>query len=128
MKVKFSKDVSFVPEFGGNRELPAEEQVSATMRVLSTGDLLVVMDAFQNAGVDGQVDTERLDVSKMKDMLALVPLLLPKYVTLTNLLDEHGAAISTDDVVSSSVFMPLQIELLMQLSVISTPSDQSVKN
>ena len=129
MKVKFSKSVVFAPTFNGNLNLPAEDQFSAELSVLTTGDLLNVMDAFQSSGVQDLTDaTKQVEVASLKDMLKLVDVLLPKYVKINNLTGEDGSAITINDVVVSSVFMPLQIELLMQLSTISTPSDQSTKN
>lgn len=129
MQVKFSKSVVFLPTFNGNTDLPADEQFSAELRVLTTGDLLNVMDSFQSSGVQDLSDaTQRVEVTSLKEMLKLVDVLLPKYVTIKNLITEDGSPINITDVVASSFFMPLQIELLMQLSTISTPSDQSTKN
>lgn len=128
MKVKFSKSVRFEPTFGGNLNLKPEERFAAELSVLTTGDLLNVMDAFQSSGIEGTVDTDKIDVTAMRALLKLVPELLPRYVAVSNFQSEDGKDITIKDIVESSVFLPLQVELLLQLSVISTPTDQSEKN
>jgi hypothetical protein len=127
VKVRFSKSVEFVPAYNGNKALAPEDQFKADLRVLSTGDLLNVMDALQSSGVEGQIDTERANVNNMKEVIALIPTLLPKYATIKNLQGEEGE-LTINDVIDASFFLPLQVELLLQLSVISTPSEDAEKN
>jgi hypothetical protein len=128
MKVKFSRSVTYVPAFGGNQELPETEQFTAELSVLDMGDMLNVMDALEASRVGTQVDTERLTMSQSRPFLELAPEILPKYVTLNNFTDESGAAIPIDEVVGKAFFIGLQIELLMQLSAISSPGEDASKN
>lgn len=128
MKVRFSKSVKYVPEYNGNKDAGPEDQLTAELRVLSTGDLLNVMDALQECGVTGPVDTERANLGNMRPVIELVPKLLPAYVSIANLKDDDGGDLTINDVVGVSFFLPLQVELLMQLSVISTPTEDAEKN
>lgn len=127
MKVRFSKSVEFIPAYNGNKDAAPADQFKADLRVLSTGDLLNVMDALSESGVTGQVDTEKVSVEKMRPVVQLIPQLLPSYVTIRNLYGEDGE-LTIQDVIGASFFLPLQVELLLELSVISTPTEDAVKN
>ena len=128
MKIAFSKSVRFEPEFHGNSKADPQERFFAILNIMSTGDLLIVMDALNGIGASNTIDTDKIDMENMRSLVELVPQLLPKYVTVHNLFGSDNNEIELDTILKSAAFLPLQIELLMKLSVVSSPSEKSEKN
>lgn len=129
MKVKFSKQVKYVPTWNGNRDLPEEERISCELTVLNMGSLMDLIDSFQSLSVDGKVDTDKVESSSMKPIIEQFGSLLPKHVVnFQGLYDDAGKAIEVAEIVEFPKFMHLAIELLLQLSSISSPSEDDVKN
>lgn len=126
MKFSFSKDVEYVPEWQGNSELPKKEQFSCKLTTLNMASLMLIADAFSEAGVTGENTT--VEPNKMKPILDQIGPLLPKHVEVNGLFDDKGAKITIEEIVEYPVFLGLAIELLMKLSEISSPSDADVKN
>ncbi|MEE8606709.1 MAG: hypothetical protein V3S55_03815 [Nitrospiraceae bacterium] len=127
MKVQFSLTREFVPTWNDNRDLPAEEQIKATLKTLESMDLLELSDAFERQGVKGEVDTDTMKPEDIKILLSETGRLLPKYVTITGL-DGDDGPVSLDSIVTYPDFMPLAIELLMELANISQPTEADLKN
>lgn len=127
MKVLFSLVREYTPEFNGNRELPEAEQCKATLKTLESLDLLELADAMERQGLEGTVDTGKMKAGDIKSLVSEVGRLLPKYVTVTNLEGSDGP-ISVEVLVAYPEFMELAIELLLQLSNISQPTEDDIKN
>lgn len=124
MKIKFSREVPYTPEWNGNRELPEGEQVRTTIKPMTVEDLLIVMEAMgrrpgQEAGSAVQVDVGKL-ISEAGAML-------PKYVDITGLDDDSGP-VTTKDLLTFGAFIPLASELLMECVRVSMPSETAEKN
>jgi len=129
MKVDFSTTVPFTPEWRQNRELPKEEQVSCDLTVLDMNALMSLVDAFTAMGIEGTVDTDNLDTAKIKPILEQFGSLLPAHIeNFIGLYDKSGRAVTVEDVVKYPRFLNLALELLMQLSTISSPSDDDAGN
>ena len=124
----FSKKIKFVPEFNKNREQPAADQFNVEIQPVEMGTLLTMMDAFERMGVAGEVDTEKLGTDTIKTMLEQFGTLLPEHCKIVGLKDADDNEITTDDVVRFGPLMPLAMELLLQLSQISSPSEDAEKN
>lgn len=129
MKIDFSLVVPYTPEWNGNKNLPAGEQVTCSLSVLDMSALISLLDAFTSVGLNGVVDTDNVSGAKIKPVLENFGELLPKHVTeLKNLFDQGGRLVTVDDIVKYPRFLNLALELLMQLSVISSPQDEDVGN
>lgn len=129
MKFKFSKDVDYIPTFNGNRDLPEAEQFRTKLKIMEMGEFLALADALQSAnGGKKDVDSDKLTIDQIKPLLEDAGHLLPKYVTIFNLLDDDNNAIGPGDIAATSVFIPLAAELLVQLTQVSMPKGQDEKN
>lgn len=124
----FSKKVTFIPEFNGNRDLPANARLSVEIKPVELGTLITMMDAFERMGMSGQVDTADLGTDTIKTMLEQFGALLPEHCKIVGLTDASDEPIATDDVVRYGPLMPLAMELLLELSRISSPSEDAEKN
>lgn len=127
MKITFSEKVSYTPTWKGNDKLPEGERVTAELSVMSMKDLLLVIDNFQKLGLVGNVDPEKVEGSKLQALLSTVGELLPKYVTIAGLESDSGP-LTIDHVVRYGVFMQLATELLLQLTNVSSPSEEERGN
>jgi hypothetical protein len=121
MKVNFTQATPYTPKWRKNNELPVEEQFQTVLKPLDTDDLLLLMDAIGN---DPQA---KVDMERMKKMLKEIGHLIPKYVTITNLEDGSGP-VTNEHLIKFPFYMDLAAELVMQLAVVSMPTDADVKN
>ncbi len=124
MKVKFSREVPYIPEWNGNRDLPETDQVKATIKPMKVEDLILVMDAM------GRKPGEAADTTNHMDMGRLIKeagSIIPRYVTFTGLEDESGP-VSMEDMMSFGAYMPLMAELLMECAKVSMPSEMAEGN
>ena len=129
MDISFSQEQKYAPEWRGNDTLPAEQRFSVNLTVLNVGDLLYLLDAFNEAGIEGEVDQTTLGTDQLKPIIKSCGHLLPKYATVTNLRNaETGTDITINDVVEFPYFLNLAAELLMKLAEVSSPSDEDAKN
>ena len=123
MKVKFSHEVPFTPLWNGNRDLPEAEQIKTTIKPMQVGDLLLVMDAMGKKA--GQPDADApLDIGRLINEAGNI---LPKYVTMTGLEDDHGP-VSITQLLSFGAYIPLASELLMECARVSMPSETTEGN
>lgn len=128
MKVSFSKEQKFIPEWKGNQDLPPEEQISCVLGILDMAALMDLLDAFSESGLQETVDTDKIEGGKIKAILQQFGDLLPKHVTeLKGLFNESGEAITIENIVTYPIFLNLALELLMKLSMISSPSEDDAK-
>lgn len=123
MKIKFSKEVAYIPEWNGNKELPDEEQVKVKLKPIKVGDLLLIIDAMGERRPDN-----KLDVKAVANLLKEAGHLIPTYTDVTGLTSEDGSPITSGEIIQYPYFMELAGELLMQLANLSTPGDDDTKN
>jgi hypothetical protein len=120
MKVKFTKDIVYIPTWRGNDKLGKDDQFTVGLRVLEFNDLLTLLEKFQMKSADGGLDIRAI-ASASSD-------LLPRYITLHNLKNEDGVPLEPGQIISHPVFMDLASELLTKLAEISTPTKDDEKN
>lgn len=129
MQISFSREHVYAPEWNENDKLPEAEQFTAILKILDVGDLLFLLDAFSNAGVEGKVEVSDVGTAQLRPILETVGHLLPKYVTIRNLRNkESDTDIDIGNIVEFPYFMSLSVELLMKLAEVSTPSETDEKN
>lgn len=135
MKVKFSANVPYTPEWNGNRQLPEKEQIKSILKPMEFDDLMSFFDAIGGSKVavelkeqisSGNVDVvkERVDFTKV---IQQVGSLVPKYATIENLEGDDGP-LTVEAIARYPRFMELIIELLSKLSEISSPSEETEGN
>lgn len=126
MKVKFSSETKFLPEWNGNLKAPAAEQISCIIKPLVLGDMMILMDAMGSvSSSDGkpmQITGEQAMrlVSAAKDIL-------PKYVQLNNLEDDDGP-VGLDKITTYAQYLPLAAEIIMACINSSTPNQETEGN
>lgn len=129
MKFSFSKDVDYVPTFNGNRDLKPDEQIRVKFKIMELGDFLTLADALSEANNGKKdIDSDAMTVDQIRPLLRDAGHLLPKYVTIFNLVDDDGNAIGPEKVASLATFIPFAAELLVQLTQVSMPKGQDEKN
>lgn len=127
MKITFSKVQKYVPEWRDNDK--SEDPFHALVTIMNVEDLLLLLDHFSEAGIEGELTVDDVDTSQLKPVLEACGHLLPKYVELVNLTnDEDGEAITIQDVVEYPFFLNLSAELLMKLADQSSPNDADEGN
>ena len=130
MQISFSKIVAYTPEWRDNDKLPEAEQCSASLTLLDVEDLMFLLDAFSEAGIEGEVEQADLGTEQLKPIIKTNGHLLPKYVKISNLKNKvtGGEEITIEDIVKYPYFLNLAAELLMKLAEASSPSDDDVGN
>lgn len=122
MKVAFSRQNDYLPAFNNNKELPPEEQLKVTMKVMILLDLLDLTDVLKSVGFE-KGDVKDLTIEQMKALVKEGGKYIPKYCVLLN-----ADGFNLEDVVTYSTFLPLASELLFTLLNNSSPSAADVKN
>lgn len=129
MQISFSKTQTYTPEWRGNDKLKEGERFTASLNLLNVEDLMFLLDAFSEAGIEGEVEQTALDVEQLKPIIKSNGHLLPKYVTVHNLKNtDDNTEIDIAAVVEYPFFLNLAAELLMKLAEVSSPSDEDSKN
>lgn len=132
MKVQFSREVMYYPEWNGNLDLPENERVLVKLHPLKMGDLVSLMDVLQEASI-GTVDPQSLtaldgrDVGELKQLVEACGDLIPKYAVVENLEDDTGP-VNQDTLVNFPYFMELSAEILAKLAEVSMPTEVEEKN
>ncbi len=127
MKITFSKTVTYTPEWRNNNA--SDDPFTAELSLMNVEDLLFLLDHFSEAGVEGETEVADVGVDQLKPILEACGHLLPKYVTITNLLNaETHSPITISEVVEFPFFLNLSAELLMKLAEQSSPNDDDEKN
>lgn len=121
MRVQFSKQIVYTPEWNGNKELPPADRVTVDLKVLEFNDLLKLIDVFQNSKTD---DGKNVDQMKI---VSEAFHLIPKYAVINNLFDNDGP-VTSETVPNYGLYLPLCSEILTQLSKISMPTESDEKN
>lgn len=122
MKIEFSREVKYVPDFNKNKELPENEQLIVNIKVMSLGDLLDLMDVLKQANFE-KGDVKDLTPGQMKTIVTQAGKYIPKYCKL-----EHAEGFSVEDLAQFAVFMPLATEVLFTLLNSSSPNADDAKN
>lgn len=129
MKVKFSRESVYVPDFNGNKELPSSEQITAKLSVMDMADYVDLAEALQVATNGAtEISSDKLNMGQIKMLLTNAGAYLPKYVTeVTNLEDENGK-VEVASMLKFPIYFSLAAELLLALVSVSTLSEADVKN
>lgn len=128
MKLGFSATPTvYVPEFGGNRDLPKEQQFSVSITSMELGDFLIVVDAM--SGVDlVKGDPSALPATEIRAIVEAAMQLFPKYCTVSGLQMADGTDVTIDHVVKDYRFLELIVETFTALMEISDLSEEDEKN
>lgn len=122
MKIEFSREVKYVPDFNGNKELPEGDQLVVNISIMSLVDLLDLMDVLKQAKFE-KGDVKDLTPGQMKTIVTQAGKYIPKYCKL-----EHNDGFSVDDLAQFAIFMPLATEVLFTLLNVSSPNVTDAKN
>jgi len=129
MQISFSHEHVYTPEWRGNVKLPEGERFTVTLKVMNVENLMFLLDAFSEAGIEGDVELDELKTDQLKPIIKTVGHLLPIYASINNLKNsDTGTDIVIADVVEYPYFLNLAAELLMRLAEVSTPNDDDVGN
>lgn len=128
MKVKFSRSVTFYPEFNDNRKLPAGDQIKCTLTVLNLAELAFVGEIINKLGITKE-NASSIDMNSatLKEMAKDLTSILAAHVTIENLEDDSGA-VKVEDLPSLAPYMTLALEIMVELASISAPGDADRKN
>ena len=140
MRIGFSRESTYVPEWNDNRKLPEPEQIKARIKPMKVSDLLLVMEAMgrrpgepepgvrlddpNRPSAPPEAELQRIDVNAL---LREAGHILPKYVTIENLNDETGP-VTVQDLLEYGAFLTLAAELIMECARRSMPSEAAEKN
>lgn len=122
MKVAFSKELPFTPEFQDNKKLPVEQQLSFLVKPMTTLDLIDLTDVLKTVGFT-QGEVKDLTTEQMKTIVKEAGKYVPKYSTMSG-----AEGFSMDEVIAYPAFLALASEVLFQLLNVSSPNKDDVKN
>src|SRR5260221_13932688 len=101
MKVEFSREVVFIPDFNKNKELPDDQQLKVKLKVMSLLDVLDLTDVLKNAGFD-KGEVKDLTHDQMKMVVLEGGKYIPKYASLIG-----AEGFTIEDVIGYATFFPL---------------------
>jgi hypothetical protein len=122
MKVNFSKNTHYVPEFNDNKILPIVDQISAEVSPLPFTVFLDIRDVLAQSSFT-RADLKDLTTDQLKLIVGALGKYVPAYVVLNGL-----EGFTVEDVVNYTPFFPLAVELLFALINASTPNEADLKN
>jgi len=128
MKIEFSRTVPFTPEFHKNRELAEVDQIKTKLKVLSLHELAFVGEVIKKLGLDkdkggmGEVSS-----AQMKEISKELSDILNGHVELSGLEDKSGP-VSLAELPSLAPYIPLALEIIIELANISSPGELDTKN
>lgn len=124
MKVDWSKEVHFIPEWNENTTLPDNAQLKATFKLLDNGELQQVREEIKDAGFK-EDENGKITVGEAQTPFIInsIKKYLPGHVTLTG-----NDNFKVEDVVAYPQFIPLAMELFFKLVNDSAPKANDVKN
>jgi hypothetical protein len=128
MKVNFTPESEYVPEWNGNRDLPDDEQIKMNLSVLSMGHILNLMDIMEQAGHSGQTDDQALDVATTKKLVEMAQEILPQYVKDFRGLEVDSGPIALEAISDYPQFMALIVEITFELINRSSPNEDDKGN
>lgn len=122
MKINFTAETKYVPEFNDNHKLPEAEQLRTVCSVIEIAEYFHILDVLQQIGFTSG-DQKSLNLSQMATLAKEAGPYVTKYVKF-----EGNENFSASDVVKFPAFFPLVTELLFKLVEIASPKGQDVKN
>lgn len=122
MKITFSRERDYTPEFNDNKALPEDDQLHASIKVMTLHDILDLGDAFKTVDFETG-DMKDMSLEQMKTLVTGAGKYVPKYVTLRG-----NDGFTLEDTVTYPQFLGLATELLMALLTFSQPTPADVKN
>ena len=140
MALKFSSSRRYVPDYEGNREADAEEQISVTLNRLTVRDMFAVQKRIRNSkkvgagteGADGEaVELDMDDPEIIEEFWDLVEELLVKYTSgWKGVSNELKPVEDTQAVIDlcGPENMPLMIETFNELLGFSQGNEDMAKN
>lgn len=127
MKVQFSRDKVFVPDFNGNKSLPEEQRITVKIGVMEMADFVDIAEALQVVG-NGEISSDKLDPEQLKAMVKSAGQYLPKYASdLKNLEDDNGP-VDVTGLLKFPIYFGLAAEILLAIVEASSLSEADVKN
>lgn len=126
MKIKFSREITFTPTWRDNDKLPENERIVAKLTVMNVQDFIEAVEFIASAKGIGVVS--EANIVQTKGLLEAARNFLPKYVKLSNFVDDENKEITVDMVVTNATLLNLTAELFMKLVEVSQPSDADLKN
>lgn len=130
MKVKFSKERKYIPEWNGNLNLPEADQVYVIIKPIKLGDLITVMDAIARVGIKaGELNASALEANATKMITALndAAPIITKHCTLFGLSGDDGE-ITIQQTAENMQFFPLFSEIMAKAIEFSQPDAVTEKN
>ena len=128
MKVDFSTELLYTPEWNGNRELEEHERIFATLKPLTLSEMIDLMDVLSYvSNVQGTTNISTADTKKIGELLVSLAPIFEKNVHLQGLEGQKGSLTSTD-ILQYQYFMDLTTEIMNKLVELSMPSVASEKN
>ena len=122
MKFEFSHEITFIPDFNKNKELPEAEQITVKIKPLILFDLLDLTDVLKQAGFE-KGDSKDVSQEQMRAIVGQGGKYVPKYCSLIG-----AEGFDLNDVVNYAHFLPLATEILFTLITNSSPTVADVKN
>ena len=117
MKINFSKEIHYTPNWNGNDK--ALDKFTVVLSVLSFNDFLLISDAFGKRDEKGDADSRAI-------ISNAIPI-LPRYVQISGLEDNDGP-VTPEKLFQYPIFMGLIMELMGKLMEISAPAKDDEKN
>lgn len=128
MKLNFTNVTIFTPMWNGNKDLPEDEQVKVTIKDMDLTDLIAVADAMGDLVGSGAMDQEKVPVTQIKSLITAAKEILPKYCTLENLEDSQGNPVQITDILGSSKYINLMLEVFTEIVNTSEVSEEDQGN
>ena len=122
MKVAWSKEVEYTPDWNANKALPEAEQIKVKMTIFTLGELLAIREELKGVGFEGG-DTARLTGTQIEGIAKIGGKYLPAHITLIG-----DANFTVQDAVTYSQFFGFVVEILFHLIASSAPKADDVKN
>lgn len=123
MKVNFTPEIPFTPEFNGNKDLVAPDQIVVKLKPMTLLDLLDLTDTLRSAGME-KVDMKDLSTDQMKTLISQGGKYIPKYCTFI----AGNDGFDMEQVCAYVAFAALATELLFALINNSAPTKADEKN
>lgn len=134
MKLALSRAKEFVPDWNGNLQLPADQQLKYLLTPVDNGDFYDLQDCIGRLGLkattDGKVDSTNLDVKAQREFLTGAGTYLTRYVKSTGapLLDQNDKEITIEDIGKYAALIGLANEILMEIIKNGVPQAADSKN
>ena len=127
MQLDFNNESTFTPKWKGNDT--SDSPFTVTIRDMDLVDLIVVADAMTSVKLTNDtIDAGNIPVTEIKTLLVSAKDILPKYCSVSDLTFQNGNAVTIQDIVSSSRYIDLMLEIFSQMVNVSEVSETDQKN